>query len=94
MHRQQQHNYQVTSQSPVLGTPLRAVVCTFHTWHHAHRAQVLPEAEWQKAPVAGLLVWLRQLACPVKEAVMLLGHIVLLRTPQISCIHCNQAHLG
>ena len=63
--------------------------CT-HSLIDVALCQVLPEAEGQTAPVAGLLVWPAQLACSVKRAVMLLGHNVLLCTPQLSCMHCNQ----
>jgi len=57
--------------------------------------QVSPEGEGQTALTAGLLFWPGQLAPPVvKRAVMLLGHSVLLCTPQLSCKHCNQDHSG
>jgi len=100
VHRQQQPTSQVTSQSPVLNTTEGSSV------HIPHMApctqsqtstvlwQISPEAEGQTDPIAGLLFWPGQLACPVKWAVMLLSHnSVLLRTPRMqSCVHCNQEH--
>ena len=67
----------------------RMAPCT-HSLADVALWRVLPEAEGQTAPVAGLLVWPAQLACSVKRAVMLLGPSVLLCTPQLSCMHCNQ----